>query len=325
MAVYTEVSDDDLTRFLAAYDIGRLLSMKGIAEGVENSNFLLHTDQGSVFLTLFEKRTAIGDLPYFIGLMEHLSARGLACPQPVRTRDGTTLGELAGRPAVIVTFLEGLSVRRPAAVHCAAAGAALGDLHSYGADFTMMRPNALSLESWGPLFESARPSAETVAPGLTAFVDTELAFLEARWPRGLPSGVIHADLFPDNVLFLGQRAGLIDFYFACTDAYVYDLAICLNAWCFEPDGAYNITKAAAMIAAYQARRRLGGDEIAALPILARGAALRFALTRLVDWLNVPVGALVQPKDPAEYIGKLRFHQRVESPAELGVVEMEGKP
>ncbi len=318
MAVYTEVSDEDLSRFLAAYDIGHLLSMKGIAEGVENSNFLLHTDKGSVFLTLFEKRTASGDLPYFIGLMEHLSARGLACPQPVRTRCGTTLGELAGRPAVIVTFLEGLSVRRPTANHCAAAGAALADLHSYGADFAMMRPNALSLDSWGPLFDTARESADKVVPGLTAFVDAELGFLQENWPRELPSGVIHADLFPDNVLFLGARAGLIDFYFACHDAYVYDLAICLNAWCFEPDGAFNITKGAAMIAAYQANRSLGPEETATLPILARGAALRFALTRLVDWLNVPEGALVQPKDPAEYIQKLRFHQRVESAAELGV-------
>ena len=321
MAVYTEVSDEDLARFLSAYDIGHLLSMKGIAEGVENSNFLLHTANGPVFLTLFEKRTASGDLPYFIGLMEHLSARGLACPQPVKTRCGTTLGELAGRPAVMVTFLEGLSVRRPTVNHCAAAGAALADLHNYGADFAMLRPNALSLASWGPLFDTARDNADKVVPGLTAFVDAELRFLEAAWPRDLPSGVIHADLFPDNVLFLGARAGLIDFYFACHDAYAYDLAICLNAWCFEPDGSYNITKGAAMITAYRANRQLGPEEIAALPILARGAALRFALTRLVDWLNVPEGALVQPKDPAEYIQKLRFHQRVESPAELGAVAL----
>jgi homoserine kinase type II len=318
VAVYTEVSDEELTGFLAAYDIGRLLSMKGIAEGVENSNFLLHTETGSVFLTLFEKRTALGDLPYFIGLMEHLAAHGLACPQPVKTRDGAALGVLAGRPAVVVTYLEGLSVRRPSADHCAAAGAALADLHRYGADFGMRRPNALSLDAWPPLFEAARGGAERVMPGLTDLVETELAVLRARWPRDLPAGVIHADLFPDNVLFLGPRAGLIDFYFACNDAYAYDLAICLNAWCFEPDGAYNLTKGAAMIGAYQAHRALLPAEIAALPILARGAALRFMLTRLVDWLNVPVGALVQPKDPLEYVQKLRFHQRVESVGELGV-------
>ena len=318
MAVYTEVSDDELARFLAAYDIGQLLSMKGIAEGVENSNFLLRTATGSFILTLYEKRVALGDLPFFIALMEHLAAHGLDCPQPVATRDGTALGNLAGRPAAMVTFLEGLSVRRPTQSHCAAAGAALADLHEYGADFAMVRPNALSLDAWAPLFELARPGAERVMAGLTALVDAELADLAVHWPRDLPMGIIHADLFPDNVLFLGARAGLIDFYFACTDAYAYDLAICLNAWCFEPDGSYNITKGAGMIAAYQAHRRLSPNEIAALPILARGAALRFALTRLVDWLNVPPGALVQPKDPAEYIQKLRFLRRVESVGELGV-------
>ena len=319
MAVYTIVSDEDLAIFLAAYDIGALLSMKGIAEGVENSNFLLHTERAAFILTLYEKRVAEGDLPFFINLMEHLSARGLACPEPVKTRDGEALGRLAGRPAAMVTFLEGLSVRKPTQAHCAAAGAALADLHGYGADFAMARPNSLSLDSWASLFDRARPGAESVGQGLTALFDAELTFLHANWPRDLPSGVIHADLFPDNVLFLGDRAGLIDFYFACTDAYAYDLAICLNAWCFEPDGSYNITKASSMIGAYQAHRPLTPTEVAALPVLARGAALRFALTRLVDWLNVPPGALVQPKDPAEYVQKLRFHQRVGSPGELGAV------
>ena len=319
MAVYTEVSDEDLAGFLAAYEIGRLLSMKGIAEGVENSNFLLRTEAGSFILTLYEKRVARDDLPFFIGLMEHLSAHGLECPQPVKTRAGEALGTLASRPAAIVTFLDGLSVRRPTVGHCAAAGAALADLHRYGADFEMTRPNALSLDAWTPLFEAARARADSVAPGLERLIDGELAFLEAHWPRGLAAGVIHADLFPDNVLFLGDHvSGLIDFYFACTDSFAYDLAICLNAWCFEADGAYNITKGAAMVDAYQGQRRLDADEIAALPVLARGAALRFALTRLVDWLNVPAGALVQPKDPAEYVRKLRFHQRIGGARELGV-------
>ena len=318
MAVYTEVSDEELAGFLAAYDIGRPLSMKGIAEGVENSNFLLHAEAGSFILTLYERRTRVEDLPFFLGLMEHLAAKGLSCPQPVKTRAGEALGRIAGRPAAMVTFLEGLSVRRPSLAHCAAAGAAMADLHRYGRDFPAVRPNALSLDAWAPLFEMSRAGAEAVAPGLTRLIDDELAFLQANWPRDLPGGIIHADLFPDNVLFLGEAAGLIDFYFACTDAFAYDLAIGLNAWCFELDGAYNATKAAGMIAAYQANRRLAPGEVAALPVLARGAALRFALTRLVDWLNVPPGALVQPKDPAEYIGKLRFHQRVAGAGELGV-------
>ena len=318
MAVYTDVSDEDLADFLAAYDIGRALSMKGIAEGVENSNYLLHAEGGQFILTLYEKRVAVDDLPFFIGLMEHLSTHGLACPQPVKTRAGSALGRLAGRPAAMVTFLEGLSVRRPLQIHCAAAGAALADLHAFGADYPFERRNSLSLESWGPLFDLARDGAEAVSVGLTDLIQSELAFLDRHWPRGLPTGIIHADLFPDNVLFLGEKAGLIDFYFACTDAYAYDLAICLNAWCFEPDGAYNITKGSAMIGAYQTNRRLETAEIAALPILVRGAALRFALTRLVDWLNVPPGALVRPKNPGEYVQKLRFHQRIESAGELGV-------
>ena len=319
MAVYTEVSDEDLAGFLAAYDIGRLLSMKGIAEGVENSNFLLRTETGTYILTLYEKRVKAEDLPFFVALMEHLSAHGLGCPQPVKKRDGTVLGQLAGRPAAMVTFLEGLSVRRPLPSHCAAAGAALADVHILGAGLALSRPNALTLDAWRPLFDAARPRADSVALGLAAFVDDELTYLETHWPRGLPGGIVHADLFPDNVLFLGEAvSGLIDFYFACTDAYAYDLAICLNAWCFEPDGAYNITKGAGMIAAYRARRDLSTGEIAALPILARGAALRFALTRLVDWLNVPPGALVQPKNPAEYVQKLRFHQRIGSVRELGL-------
>ena len=318
LAVYTEVPDEDLAAYLAAYDVGRLLSMKGIAEGVENSNFLLRTERGSFILTLYEKRVAEGDLPFFLGLMEHLSAHGLRCPQPVKTRAGAALGRLAGRPCAMVTFLDGLAVRRPTEAHCVAAGAALAGLHIGGADFPMTRRNALSLGEWPALFARARPEAEHVAPGLVALIEAELSFLVRGWPADLPSGVIHADLFPDNVLFLGDHAGLIDFYFACTDAYAYDLAICLNAWCFEPDGSYNITKGGGMIAAYRARRALSEAEVAALPALARGAALRFALTRLVDWLSVPPGALVKPKDPAEYIQRLRFHQRIASVRELGV-------
>lgn len=318
MSVFTKVSHAELQEFLLRFPLGELIGYQGIGEGVENTNYFVDTSEGRWVLTLFE-RLDYNDLPFFLGLMEHLSARGLSCPQPVTTRAGTALGVLAGRPAAIVTFLEGLSVRRPAQRHCAATGGALADFHVLGGGFTLLRPNTLSLAGWSPLFEAARAHADSVAPGLTAFVDAELAFLQANWPRGLPSGIIHADLFPDNVLFLGDDvSGLIDFYFACSDAYVYDLAICLNAWCFEADGAYNITKGRGLIDAYRERRALDEAEIAALPVLARGAALRFALTRLVDWLNVPPGALVRPKDPAEYVQKLRFHQRVEGPGELGV-------
>jgi homoserine kinase type II len=318
MAVYTEVSDEELRNSLAAYDIGDVLSFKGIAEGVENSNFFLHTTRASFILTLYEKRVSEADLPFFLNLMEHLAERGLTCPLPVRNRAGETLGRVAGRPAAIITFLDGLSVKRPGAAHCRAVGETLARLHAAGRDFAMQRPNALSLASWAPLFALAEAQADTVAHGLAARTRADLAALDAAWPRGLPSGVIHADLFTDNVFFVGPTlSGVIDFYFACTDAFAYDLAICLNAWCFEPDGSFNRTKGRAMIAGYQSVRPLEPDEVAALPILARGAALRFMLTRLVDWLNVPPGALVRPKDPLEYDRKLAFHRGVSHAAQYG--------
>lgn len=318
MAVYTEISDTELKSFLAGYRLGKLLAYKGIAEGVENSNFFLHVEAGFFILTLYEKRVAAADLPFFLSLMEHLAARGLACPQPVKAKGGLTLGALAGRPAAIVTFLEGVSSRRPSTAHCTALGTALGRLHRAGTDFGMTRPNALSLAAWPHLFDLAKARADEIQAGLSKFIAGELAFLEGAWPRDLPRGVIHADLFPDNVLFLGDEvSGLIDFYFACTDDLAYDLAVCLNAWCFEPDFSFNITKGRALIEAYQAVRELTQEEVEALPVLARGAALRFTLTRLVDWLNVPPGAMVKPKDPLEYVRRLRFHQRSKSAHDLG--------
>jgi homoserine kinase type II len=318
MAVYTDVTADDLTRFIAGYDIGELLSYKGIAEGVENSNFLVHTSTGNFILTLYEKRVAEKDLPFFVALMEHLAARGINCPQPVKNKQGGMLGRLAGRPAAIVTFLDGLWIRRPNAGHCAAVGEALARLHLAAADFTMKRPNGLTIDSWRPLYEHAREKGDSVRPGLCEEIVKELDALDTLWPRHLPQGVIHADLFPDNVFFLGDKlSGLIDFYFACTDTLAYDVVICLNAWCFEQDHSYNITKGRALLRGYNAVRSLSEAEYAALPVLARGAATRFLLTRLVDWLAVPNGALVKPKDPLEYFRKLRFHQSVKSAHDYG--------
>ncbi len=312
MAVYTEVSAEALTAFLSTYDLGQLRSCKGIAEGVENSNFLLQTTAGRYILTLYEKRVNVADLPFFLGLLEHLAARGLTCPQPVHNRDGRALGELVGRPAAIVTFLDGVWMKSPGPEHCRALGGALAGLHRAGADFPMRRANALSLTAWPTLFEAARSRADDVAPGLVRDTEAELAFLHRNWPADLPTGVIHADLFPDNVFFLeGRLSGLIDFYFACTDAYAYDLVICLNAWCFDTSGDFQAAKARALLEGYQSVRALGPREIETLPVLARGAALRFMLTRLVDWLNVPPGAMVKPKDPLEYRAKLKFHQGVQ--------------
>jgi len=319
MAVYTDVTADDLNEFLAGYDIGAALSYKGIAEGVENSNFLVHTAKGNFILTLYEKRVAEKDLPFFLALMEHLATRGITCPQPVKTKNGGMLGRLAGRPAAIVTFLDGLWLRRPTAHHCAAVGEALARLHLAGKDFHKQRANALGMSSWRGLYEHAKPRGDSVRQGLCAEIAKELDALEKSWPRGLPEGVIHADLFPDNVFFLGDKlSGLIDFYFACIDTLAFDVAVCLNAWCFEPDHSYNVTKGRALLNAYAKVRPLTEPERAALPVLARGAAMRFLLTRLVDWLAVPDGALVKPKDPLEYYWKVRFHQSVESVRDYGI-------
>ena len=319
MAVYTDVPDDALEAFVAAYDIGGVLSCKGIAEGIENSNYLLQTERGVFILTLYERRVAPRDLPFFLGLMEHLASRGIACPTPVPGRDGAALRELCGRPAAIVTFLNGMCVRNIRSRHCAALGGAMAAMHRAGEDFPMRRGNALGPAGWGPLFETCRDSAGRIAPGLAGEIADELAHLDAHWPEAAACGVIHADLFPDNVFFLGENlSGVIDFYFACNDFYAYELAVCLNAWCFEPDFSFNVTKARRMIGGYSAVRQLDGEEIAALPVLCRGAALRFLLTRLHDALFPPEGVLVGRKDPLEYLHKLRFHRSVGGPGAYGL-------
>ena len=319
MAVYTDVAAEDLGAFLAGYDIGELLAYKGIAEGVENSNFLVHTSRGHFILTLYERRVAATDLPFFLGLMEHLHGRGITCPQPVENRKGDVLGSVAGRPAAMIAFLDGMWIRRPSPGHCAALGEALAKLHLAGLDFKNSRANALSVEGWRPLYEKCCERANEVQRDLQQFLAAELSHLEQAWPRKLPQGVIHADLFPDNVFFLGNKlSGLIDFYFACTDALAYDVAICLNAWCFETDHSFNVTKGRSLLQSYAQARPLSDEERSALPLLARGAALRFLLTRLVDWFDVPPGALVRPKDPLEYYRKLRFHQAVASVRDYGI-------
>jgi homoserine kinase type II len=319
MAVYTEVPDNELRSFVEQYEIGEVMACKGIAEGVENSNYLLHTTLGSYILTLYEKRVRREDLPFFLGLMQHLASKGLNCPTPLNGKDGEALRELCGRPAAICTFLEGMWPRRPNERHCQLLGAALADLHVKGRDFALQRPNNLSLAGWRDLARKTEMRADEVEPGLAALIAEELRYLETHWPRGLAIGVIHADLFPDNVFFLGDKlSGLIDFYFACTDFLVYDLAICINAWCFETDGSFNVTKARKMAQGYDSHRAIPQEEIAVLPILTRGSALRFLLTRLYDWLNHPPGAFVQPKDPLEYRRKLSFHRQCKSASAYGI-------
>ena len=332
MAVYTEVSDEELASFIAGHGLGQLRSFKGIAEGVENTNYMVETANPSsdlagslagpgrrFIMTIYEKRVLRDDLPFFLGLMEHLAAHGIDCPLPVRDSQGAQVVDLAGRPAAIVTFLDGISVRRPEPRHCALAGEALARLHLAGLDYKVERTNALGPDGWRPLYDRFSARAHEVLPGLDATIEAELDWLLPRWPARLPRGVIHADLFPDNVFFLGDRlSGIIDFYFACNDWLAYDIAICLNAWCFEPDFSFNVTKSQALLKGYSSVRQLEPDERASLPVLARGAALRFLLTRAHDWLMTSKTALVAPHDPGDYLRRLRFHQRVVSVSDYGL-------
>ncbi len=321
MAVYTTVTDAALASFLADYDIGEAVSFKGIAEGVENSNYVLETTSGRYILTLFEKRTDPADLPYFIALKQHLAANGFACPLPVQAKDGAALRELEGRPAVIVTFLSGLSPKNPTPKQCRALGTGLAQLHAAAADFEQVRANALGPASWPGLWANRANAADTLQPGLAALIEGDLAAIAAAKPHSLtlPCGTIHADLFPDNAFFIGDDfTGAIDFYFACTDALAYDLAICLNAWAFEANGDYNYSNGANLIAGYQSVRSLAAEEIEALPLLAREAALRFFLTRLVDWSETPLDAMVKPHNPLDYAARLAFHRTACSARDYGL-------
>ncbi len=320
MAVYTSVPDDALSGLLARYDIGRPLALHPIAEGVENSNFRLETTAGRFILTIYEKRVALADLPFFLALMDHLAAKAIACPVPIHDRGGESLQTLCGKPAAIVSFLDGRSPRRIDPARCAALGATLAELHVAVADFDGERPNALSVADWRPLYRACEASPLPLPDGLEQLVAPTLDRLETAWPEELPAGVIHADLFPDNVFFEDDRVtGVIDFYFACNDLFAYDVAICLNAWCFALTGDYDLARGRAFLDGYRTVRPMSSAEIEALPILATGAAMRFLLTRLYDWLNQVDGALVQPKDPMEYAKKLAFHNAARGPADYGLV------
>ena len=310
MAVYTHVPAEAMVALLARYGSARLVSAKGIAEGVENSNYLVETTASRFILTLYEKRVDVADLPFFMALLDHLADAGLPVPRAIRDRDGRQIQEVEGRPACLIEFLPGVSVTHPTVPQAHAAGAALGRMHAALADFPLGRPNALGLEGWIALADRCGARLDEIAPGLAARVADEIAWLRGAWPADLPTAVIHADLFPDNVLMLDDHVtGIIDFYFACTEIRAWDLAVSLGAWCFGNDGTgYSAARAGAMIAGYEATFGLSDAERAALPALCRGAALRFLLTRAWDWLNTPANALVTRKDPLAYLRRLDFYR-----------------
>lgn len=309
MAVYTDITDAELEAFLDDFDVGTALAFKGIAEGVENSNFMLETSRGRYILTVYERRVRPEDLPFFLGLMQWLAAHGYPSATPIADREGRTLKSLRGKPAALVAFLPGLSVRRPTVAHCREAGEGLGWLHRAAEGYPGRRVNALGRQAWEGVFAPLGEAADALKPGLAATVRGDLALFADRWPADLPEGIVHADYFPDNVFFIDGRFGAtIDFYFAAWDQLAYDIGVAVNAWCFEPDGSFNLTRAQAFLEGYEARRPLSDAERVALPILAHGAALRFFLTRLADWGATPPGSLVRPKDPLEYERKMAVHR-----------------
>lgn len=310
MAVYTHVSAEALTAFLARYGVGELVSAKGIAEGVENSNYLVDTTEGRFILTLYEKRVAADDLPFFMALLDHLDAKGLPVPPAIKDRDGCEIQELEGRPACLIKFLTGVSLSHPTAAQALAAGEAMGAMHRAVADFAPTRVNSMGIETWQPLFERCGRDLDTIADGLHDRVAGALTGVKTAWPAHLPASAVHADLFPDNVLMLGDRVtGLIDFYFACTDLRAYDLAVMHSAWIFDaagenPDPAIG----RALLDGYGAAHPLSAEERAALPVLAQGACVRFLLSRAWDWLHTPADALVTRKDPLAYLRRLDWYQ-----------------
>ena len=322
MAVYTEIDSNTLAEIAVQYPLSQVDEFKGITAGVQNSNFLLTTADAKYILTIYESSAngvSAAALPFFLGLMLHLSAQGLSCPVPLARKDGELISTIKNKPAALVSFLEGRSVKTPRPEHCRALGAAMAQMHLAGDGFELTRPNNHGLGNWQALFERCHSRADEVSPDLTRAMERELTRLKENWPDNLPTGIIHADLFPDNVFFLqGDISGLIDFYFACNDFYAYDLAIALNAWCFEADATFNVTKARALLSGYQNLRPLAPEEIDAVPILGAGAAMRFLTTRLFDWLNQVDGAQVEPKNPNDFLRRLRFHRSATRPADYGL-------
>lgn len=306
MAVYTQVSDIELQNFIAKFSIGDVLSCKAIAEGIENSNYLLETETGLYILTLFEKRVAPKDLPFFIGIMHHLAEKDYSCPHPVKDKSGKSLHELCGKFCCITTFLHGQWPRKQTSQHCYELGREMARFHLLGKDYPKVRENSMGMPHWQELWDKCQNFAEQYDVSLSDHVQKRLHFLQQNWPLDLPVGLIHADLFPDNVFFLKDKiSGIIDFYFACTDYYAYDLAICLNCWCYDQEHNFQIEHAKSLLAGYHEIRPLTSAELKHLPLLTEGAALRFLLSRLYDWYTTPKDALVTPKDPMEYWIKLR--------------------
>lgn len=303
MAVYTKLERHEVEKFISLYDVGILEEFIPIEEGIENTNYLIVTTNGKYILTIYEKRIDLNELPFFISLTDHLRKKGINCPVTLKDQHSEQIQEIRGKKACLISFLNGRGVTEIHDYHLSELGGKLARMHLAVGDYPLTRKNDFSISKWTKLFELIGPMADEFKPGLVKFIAEEIYYLAANWPFDLPSGIIHADIFPDNVFFENEKiSGVIDFYFACTDSFAYDIAICINAWGIEKDEK----RGRLFINAYEAVRKLSHEEKAALPVLLRGAALRFLMTRLYDWFNTPPNAVVKKKDPMEYLKKLEY-------------------
>ena len=316
MAVYTKLSENNLKDFFSKYNLGKLLKFQGIQEGIENSNYFVKTDSGKFILTVYEKRVEEKDLPFFMGLMKNIFNKNFPSPEPIINKNGNYITEIFGKKAAVVSFLEGTSKKNLTPGNCHEVGIYTAKLHMITKNLNIKRTNRLSVNSWRLIYRKIQRDCSKIYPDLTKIIERNLEVIEDKWPKNIPRGIIHADLFPDNIFFKGSKlTGIIDFYFSCYDFYALEIAICLNALCFEGKNenlSFNVTKAKKFIDGYSSIRKLTEEEKESLKILCHGAAMRFLLTRVFDYLNLTEDALVKIKDPVEYLKRLEFHNSVKN-------------
>tara|TARA_Y100000782_G_C10166574_1_gene257894 strand:- start:418 stop:1386 length:969 start_codon:yes stop_codon:yes gene_type:complete len=316
MAVYTKLSENNLKDFFSKYNLGKLLKFQGIQEGIENSNYFVKTDSGKFILTIYEKRVEEKDLPFFMGLMKNIFNENFPSPEPIINKNGNYITEIFGKKAAVVSFLEGTSKKNLTPGNCHEVGIYTAKLHTITKNLNIKRTNRLSVNSWRLIYRKIQRDCSKIYPDLTKIIERNLEVIEDQWPKNIPRGIIHADLFPDNIFFKGSKlTGIIDFYFSCYDFYALEIAICLNALCFEGKNenlSFNVTKAKKFIDGYSSIRKLTEEEKESLKILCHGAAMRFLLTRVFDYLNLTEDALVKIKDPVEYLKRLEFHNSVKN-------------
>jgi homoserine kinase type II len=316
MAVYTKLSKDQLVNFFAKYSLGKIINYKEIKEGIENTNYFIQTDKGKYILTLYEKRVDKKDLPFFIGLMRNLFDKNFLSPEPIINKNGSYISEILEKKAAVVSFLDGRAKKILSPEDCYQVGVNSAKLHLITRNLSGKRENKLSVNSWRQIYKKVKKDCSKIHKNLPSVIEKNLDEIEKNWPKNIPSGIIHADLFPDNIFFKGKKlSGIIDYYFSCNDFYAFEIAICLNALCFDGNNAnlsFNVTKAKKFIDGYSTIRKLTEQEKKSLKVLCQGAAIRFLLTRVFDYLNLTEGAIVTVKDPIEYLKRLEFHDSVKN-------------